>query len=98
VFRGVGQFVREHGGVTLRIAEGLEGRHLHIVRAFGVIGAGAAVANFNAGRGLSVALKIAALRNRKMARETARILSIVQNKPIQMNDKEYPMDPMDPMG
>jgi hypothetical protein len=56
------------------------------------------VANFNAGRGLSVALKIAALRNRKMARETARILSIVQNKPIQMNDKEYPMDPMDPMG
>jgi hypothetical protein len=41
MFRGVGQFAREHGGVTLRVAEGFEGRQLHIVRAFGAIGAGA---------------------------------------------------------
>ena len=45
------QFVRQRGGVALGVAEGLEGRHLHIVRAFGVIGAGAAVADVGAGRG-----------------------------------------------
>jgi len=33
------------------VAEGLEGRHLHIVRAFGVVGAGSAVADLGAGRG-----------------------------------------------
>jgi hypothetical protein len=45
------ELMPESGGVALRVLEGLEGRHLHVVRAFGVVGPGSAVADFNAGRG-----------------------------------------------
>ena len=47
----VREFMRERRGVALGIAERLERRHLHIVGAFGVIGAVAAVADVGAGRG-----------------------------------------------
>jgi hypothetical protein len=57
----MGELVREHGGVALGVAEGLEGRHLHVVRSFGVIGAGAAVADFNAGRGKEPIRRVEAL-------------------------------------
>ena len=41
---------RQRGGVAHGIAEGLERRHLHIVRTFGVIGARAAMMDVGAGR------------------------------------------------
>ena len=43
--------VRQRRRVALGIPERLEGRHLHIVGAFGVVGAGAAVADDGTGRG-----------------------------------------------
>ena len=48
MFRPVGEFVRQRGG--FRIAEGLEGRHLHMVGSFSVVGACATVADLGAGR------------------------------------------------
>ena len=51
VLRPVGELMRQRGGVALSVAERLEGRHLHIVRAFGIKGAGAAVADIGTGRG-----------------------------------------------
>ena len=37
--------------MTLGVPEGLEGRHLYVIRAFGVVGAGSAVPDVGAGRG-----------------------------------------------
>ena len=51
VFRPVRDLMRQRGGVALGVAEGLEGRHLHMVGAFGIEGAGAAMADVGAGRG-----------------------------------------------
>ena len=47
----VGQFMRQRGGVAFGVAEGLEGRHLHVIRTLGVKGAGAAVPDIDTGRG-----------------------------------------------
>ena len=58
----MGEFMRERGGVALGVAERLEGRHLHVIRAFGVIGAGAAVADVGAGRGKEPVGALDALR------------------------------------
>ena len=61
VLRPVREFMRQRGGVALGIAEGLEGRHLHIIGAFGVVGARAAVTNDGAGRGKEPVGRIDAL-------------------------------------
>lgn len=41
----VGEFMRERCGVAFGVAERLEGRHLHEVRPFGVVGTGPAMPN-----------------------------------------------------
>jgi hypothetical protein len=59
---GVHAFMRERGGVALGVAEGFEGRHLHMVRTFGIKGAGSAVTDDGAGRGKGSVRAFAALR------------------------------------
>jgi hypothetical protein len=47
----VGELMRQRGGMAFGIAEGLERRHLHVIRTFGVIGADSTMADIDAGRG-----------------------------------------------
>ena len=47
----VGQFMRQGGGMALGIPEGLEGRHLDMVAAFGVVGARPTLPDVGAGAG-----------------------------------------------
>lgn len=64
----VRQLVRERCGVALRIPKGLEGRHLHIVRLLGVVGARPAVADVGAGRGEKPVGGVEALHRREQGR------------------------------
>ncbi len=57
-------FMRESGGVALGIAEGLERRHLHMVRTFRVVSAGSAVTDDGTGRGKEFVGDIKALQRR----------------------------------